>query len=65
MTFHGIADFLKKLILEKGKGIERGGEREIEIGMLFYLLMHSLLDSSCTCPDQRLNPQLWRIGMTA
>ena len=35
-------------------------EREKHIGLLFHLLMHSLVDS-CMCPDRRSNPHPWRI----
>ena len=35
---------------------EKGRERERNISLLFYLFMHSWVDS-CMCPDQALNLQ--------
>ena len=37
--------------------------RERNINLLFYLCMHSLVDS-CMCPDRVWNPQRWCIGTT-
>ena len=42
---------------------ERGKERQRNTDLFFHLLMHSLV-ASCMCPDQGLNPQLWRLGTT-
>ena len=40
---------------------EREREREGNIDLLFYLFMHSLVDS-CMCPDLGWKPQLWCTG---
>ena len=37
-------------------------ERERNSNLLFHLFMPSLV-ASCSCPDWRLNPHLWHMGM--
>ena len=53
--------FFKFLFIDfREKAREEVGERETDL--LFYLFIHSLLDS-CMCPDQGLKPQPWHSGM--
>ena len=49
------------LILERVWERERERERDWNIDLLFYLLMHSLVDSFMS-PDQGSNPQLCTLG---